>query len=149
MSSLFLDASALTKRYLTEIGSAWVSHLADPATGNTLVVAEITRVEVAAALAARCRANAITEIERDLLVTLLLRHFDSEYQILAITPALTASAVELTQRHRLRGYDAVQLAAALAASAVLPGLVFVAADDELLDAARAEGLATENPNQHP
>jgi len=47
----------------------------------------------------------------------------------------------------LRGYDAVQLAAALA-TAVLPGLVFVAADDDLLAAAHAEGLAAENHNQH-
>lgn len=149
MSALFLDSSALTKRYLTESGSAWVSTLADLASANTLVVAEITRVEVAAALATRHRAGAITQAERDLLVTLLLHHFDAEYRILAITPALTASAVALTQAHRLRGYDAVQLAAALAAAAVLPGLVFVAADDDLLAAARAEGLAVENPNQHP
>jgi hypothetical protein len=49
----------------------------------------------------------------------------------------------------LRGYDAVQLAAALAAGAVLPDLVFAAADDDLLAAARLEGLAVENPNQHP
>ena len=40
-------------------------------------------------------------------------HFDTENHILAITPPLTASAVELTQRQRLRGYDAVQVAAAL------------------------------------
>jgi predicted nucleic acid-binding protein len=148
MSTFFLDSSALTKRYLTEIGSAWVSDLADPAAANILVVAEITRVEVAAALAARHRASAITQTERDLLVTLLLQHFDTEYRILAITPELTASAVALTQVYRLRGYDAVQLAVALAAAAVLPGLVFVAADDDLLAAARGEGLAAENPNQH-
>jgi len=148
VSALFLDSSALTKRYLTEVGSVWISNLTDPATANTLVVAEITRVEVAAALAARHRASAITQAERDLLVTLLLSHFDAEYRILAVTPILTARAVELTQRHRLRGYDAVQLAAALTAATILPGLVFIAADDDLLAAARAEGLATENPNQH-
>jgi hypothetical protein len=32
---------------------------------------------------------------------------------------------------------------------VLPTLTFVAADDDLLSAAHAEGLATENPNLHP
>jgi hypothetical protein len=179
MSAFFLDASALTKRYLTEIGSAWISNLTDPASANTLVVAEITRVEVAAALAARERAGSITRTERDLLVALLLNHFDVEYRILAIMPVLTAGAVELTQRHRLRGYDAVQLAGALAAAAVLPdlgrvcklmslphqkaisliwhfaleslckhALVFVTTDDDLLAAARLEGLAVENPNQY-
>lgn len=149
MSTFFLDSSALTKRYLTETGSVWVSVLAEPSIGNILSVADITRVEVAAALAARHRAQTITQAERDLLVALLLRHFDTEYQIIPVTPILIGTAVELTQGHRLRGYDAVQLAAALAAATVLPDLVFVAADNDLLAAARANGLAAENPNQHP
>lgn len=59
-----------------------------------------------------------------------------------------------TQNHRLRGYDAIHLATALTVNAALtaanlPPLIFVAADDDLLAAARAEGLATENPNYHP
>lgn len=154
MSSFFLDSSALTKRYLQEIGSDWVAALTDPATGNFIVVAEITRVEVAAALAARHRAGAITLNERDDLVGLVLQHFDLEYRIVAIEPTVTSRAVALTQRHRLRGYDAVQLAAALAANepltaAGLPALTFVAADDDLVAAARAEGLTAESPNQHP
>ena len=45
MSYFYLDSSALVKRYLTEIGSAWVGVLTDPAVGNSIVVAEITRVE--------------------------------------------------------------------------------------------------------
>ncbi len=154
MSIFFLDSSALTKRYLQEPGSDWVAALTDPATGNIIVVAEITRVEVAAALAARHRADAITLNERDDLVSLVLQHFDSEYRIVAIEPTVTSRAVALTQRHRLRGYDAVQLAAALAANepltaAGLAALTFVAADDDLVAAARAEGLLAENPNQHP
>ncbi|NWG21656.1 MAG: type II toxin-antitoxin system VapC family toxin [Chloroflexi bacterium] len=86
MSIFFLDSSALTKRYLQEPGSDWVAALTDPATGNIIVVAEITRVEVAAALAARHRAGAITLNERDDLVSFVLQHFDSEYQIVAIEP---------------------------------------------------------------
>lgn len=154
MSIFFLDSSALMKRYLQEIGSGWVSRLIDPATGYFVVVAEITRVEVAAALAARHRAGAITRNERDNLVNLVLRHFDLEYRIVAIEPTVTSRAVALTQRRRLRGYDAVQLAAALTANepltaAGLAALTFVAADDDLVAAARAEGLPAENPNQHP
>jgi len=30
-----------------------------------------------------------------------------------------------------------------------PGLVFLCADDRLLQAAAAEGLAVDNPNDHP
>ena len=149
MSVLFFDSSALAKRYLTEIGSAWVAAQTDPGSNNVIVVAEITRVEVAAALAARHRASgSITRAERDRLFRLLAQHHVNEYRAVPFSVAVADHAMNLTQAHRLRGYDAVQLAAALAAAIALPGLVFVAADDDLLAAARAEGLAAENPNQY-
>ena len=57
-------------------------------------------------------------------------------------------------KHGLRGYDAVQLAAAiqvrderLALGASPPTLV--SADTELNAAAMMEGLRVENPNHHP
>lgn len=144
-----VDSSALAKRYLTETGSLWVAALLDPRSGNTLVIAEITRIEVAAALAARQRAATISLAERDALVNLLLRHCDTEYRIIALNSAIVSRAVALTQQYRLRGYDAVQLATALAVATVLPDLTLITADDDLLSAARAEGLAAENPNAHP
>lgn len=60
----------------------------------------------------------------------------------------------LLERHVPRAYDAIQLASALAAtdaleSAGLAAPIFLAADDRLLDAARAEALVTDNPNIHP
>ncbi len=150
MSLLFFDSSALVKRYLTEIGSMWVDAQTDLATGNTIIVAEITRVEVAAALAARHRATGgITQAERDQLFKLLAHHAAAEYRAIPITGAVVDRAMQLTQQYRLRGYDAVQLAASLSAAAVLPMLTFIAADDDLLVAARAEGLAVENPNLYP
>ena len=149
MSDLFFDSSALVKRYLTESGSGWVTALTDPVARNTIVVATITRVEVAAAFAARQRASSgITQAERDLLFDLLIRHYAKEYRTVAMGTALLDQAMHLTQRHRLRGYDAVQLAAALAASRVLPSITLIAADSDLLQAAHAEGLATDDPNNY-
>ena len=60
----------------------------------------------------------------------------------------------LAERHGLRGYDAVYLAAALAIerqrqAAGLPALIFLSADQEQLAAAHAEGLPTDDPHQHP
>lgn len=155
MSYFYLDSSALAKRYLAEIGSAWIVTLTDPDGLDSIVVAEITRVELAAAIAARHRAsNGISRDERDALVGLLLRHFDSEYVIAPLSNLIVEQAVRLTQTYRLRGYDAVQLATALdthitVRAAGLPGLTFIVADDDLLAAARAEGLTAENPNLHP
>lgn len=136
MSYLFLDSSALIKRYLTETGSDWVTTLTDPSGDNTIMVAGITRVEVAA-LAGRHRApGGISLEERDEAVDLLLEHFEMEYWIAPLDSATVGKAVALTQTHRLRGYDAVQLATALTANdsltaADLPPLAFVAADDDL------------------
>lgn len=68
---------------------------------------------------------------------------------------MTASPVStLTKRQKLRGYDAIQLAAALVLSG-LPlhihggSVLFVAADNNLLSAAQSEGLDVDNPNAHP
>ncbi len=154
MSHFYFDSSSLVKRYLTEIGSNRVLDLVDQSAGHTFIIAEITRVEVAAAFAARHRApDDISRRERDDALSLLLRHCDSEYHIAPLTPAIISRAVTLTQNHRLRGYDAVQLATALTTNEALlaadvSGLIFVAADNDLLSAAQAEGLPTENPNDY-
>ncbi len=57
-------------------------------------------------------------------------------------------------KYELRGYDAVQLAASLEVekriklTGGLP-LIFVSADNDLNQAALAEGLSVENPNNYP
>mgnify|MGYP001115488097 CR=1 FL=1 len=155
MSNFYLDASAVVKRYNPETGSAWVKTLTDPSSGHTIILGEITLAEVAAALAAKHRApGGITRKERDDAVALFLSHCDAEYALVAITRSIIDRAVSLTQNHKLRGYDAVQLATALVANealtaAGLSGLTFVAADHDLLTAANVEGLDAENPSRYP
>lgn len=154
MSSFYLDSSAVVKRYLTEIGSAWVRNLTNPAAAHTITLAKITQVEVATALAARHRAGGISRKERDDAVDLLAEHCEIEYRLTGTTRSILDRAVALTQRHRLRGYDAVQLATALEVNrsllrAGLQGLIFVAADADLVSAARGEGLLADDPNSHP
>ncbi len=154
MTTYFLDASAVVKRYLTEVGSEYIADLFDQSLPNTFILAEITRVEVAAALAARQRARSgLTLKERELAVALLLRHCDREYKMVPLTPEILGRAIELTQSHRLRGYDAVQLAAALTTNkalrtAGLAELVFITADNDLIQAAVAENLPSQNPNTY-
>jgi len=155
MSLYYLDSSALVKRYVTETGTRWIQGLTDPASGNTVIIATLTRIEAAAALAARHRApGGITRAERDGAVALLDRHCNREYILIPNDSAILDRALILTQNHRLRGYDAVQLATALIVNdrylaAGLSALTFVAADDDLLAAAQTEGLASDNPNAHP
>jgi len=154
MSHFYLDSSAIAKRYLTEVGSTWVKNIADPVADNLIILAEITHVEVAAAIAAKHRApNGISLSMRDRIVNLLALHCDTEYELITISKAIMDRAIDLTQNHRLRGYDAIQLATALDVnaslnSAGLSGLRFVAADKDLLAAAQATGLLTDDPNTH-
>jgi hypothetical protein len=82
------------------------------------------------------------------------RHFARRYRVVAITPMLITQACTLVQAHPLRAYDAIHLACALTVQRILqqqalPALLFVAADDALLAAARTEGFIVENPLLHP
>jgi predicted nucleic acid-binding protein len=51
----YFDSSGLVKRYVSEVGSNWVISLTDPAAGNRIYVANITGVEVPAAINKRVR----------------------------------------------------------------------------------------------
>lgn len=75
------------------------------------------------------------------------------YHLISAERPTIERGLDLTQQHTLRGYDALQLACALAANdvlavAALPALTFVSADDGFLGAAITEQLNTENPNRH-
>jgi hypothetical protein len=43
MPAYFFDTSAIVKRYVHEIGSAWVQGTADPSSGNMVYLAAIIR----------------------------------------------------------------------------------------------------------
>ncbi|MDM8527820.1 type II toxin-antitoxin system VapC family toxin [Anaerolineales bacterium HSG24] len=149
----YFDSSALVKRYFTEIGSVWVQTRCGDSK-NLIVIAEITRVEMAAAFARKVRGKFITQAEYHQAQTQIISHIQNQYRLVAITSQRIDTAVDLTSQHKLRGYDAVQLACALyfnqlLVSKVLSPLIFISADNELLIAAQAEGLQTENPNNYP
>lgn len=120
MSDYYLDASALVKRYVDEIGSAWVRQLTEPRPGDTVLLAEITLAEVAAALAAKHRLpDGIMLGQRDRALSLFLEDCDTRFLLLPVDRPVLDRAVDLTQKHRLRGYDAVQLASAPVAGDVM------------------------------
>ena len=107
---LYLDASALVKRYVAEIGSDAVNEAIGraEATGTSL----ISRAEVGAALAKTVRMGILTQEE----AWEALRAFRREWPDLVrvqITEWVVARADDLAWEHGLRGYDAVHLAAAL------------------------------------
>ena len=154
MAVIFMDSSTVAKRYVQETGSAWVSSLFTAIPANSVVIAAITRVEVVAAMTRRVRSGAITQPDAAAACALFLADIATDYRIVPVTDPVLNRAVQLAQSHKLRGYDAVQLAAGMEVNQFcltlgLPPVIFVSADKELNAAASAEGLAVDDPNAHP
>jgi len=153
MAVYFFDSSGIVKNYISEQGSAWIKTLVDPLAGNMLYLAEITGAELVSAIVRRQRRGATTFPDAAAAITTFRADFARAYFRLDITALLVANAMGLVESHGLRGYDSVQLAAALAlrdlcTASGLPAPVFIAADAELNSAAVAEGLTVDNPNNH-
>jgi uncharacterized protein len=60
MRIIFLDSSALAKRYITETGSAWIRKITARSAHNRIIVARIAWVEVLSAFARRQRGSSLT-----------------------------------------------------------------------------------------
>lgn len=154
MPVYFCDTSAVVKRYVHEIGSAWVEAITDPATGNVIYILSVTEVEVTSAITRRQRGGTLSATDAATALAQFRQDLATEYNTVEVTPTLLAAAVALVETHGLRAYDTMQLAAATTlqayrATLALPNLIFVSADHDLNTAAVAEGLSVENPNMHP
>jgi len=154
MAAFYLESSALVKRYSTETGSNFVIGLMRPSAKNRFYSAKITEVEVCAALARKRKGLKISAASAAKSLLRFRRNFAGSFNKPDLTDSIVSEAIRLTEHHALRGYDAVQLATALETnrkrlSDGLSALIFVSADTELNNAAQAEGLDIENPNNYP
>jgi uncharacterized protein len=152
-TAYFVDSSALVKRYVRETGTAWVRGITRRRSSTDIFIALITAVEVTSAIARR-RGVTLSAAQASSLLSRFRKHLAGRYFPSQITPALVSEAMKLANTHRLRAYDAVQLAAALDvyrdwSANRLGAFVFVSADRDLNAAATAEGLTVEDPNLHP
>jgi predicted nucleic acid-binding protein len=136
--NLYLDTSALIKRYINEQGTedvrAWVRAADAISTGL------LTRAETSAGLTRLQRRNIITQED----YKLALEQFRLDwagYQRIPINEELIARADLLACQHGLRGYDAVHLAAALIwQEALMLPVTLATYDQELADAGKKSGL---------
>lgn len=152
MPVCFLDSSALVKCYVAEAGSVWTRSILDEE-NNVVYVASLSRVETISALTRRLRRGDITQPEFDVACREFRLDLTTQFEIVGLTDQIIEEASNLAEKHGLRAYDAVQLAAALDTSRVisqveLSQLIVVSADLELNAAAVAEGLNVEDPNTH-
>jgi uncharacterized protein len=153
MPGYFCDTSALAKRYVAETGSSWLSATIDPKAGNYVFIARITYVEVFSAISRKERSAHISTTDAVTAKKQFQTDYSDEFFSVEITETLILNAAGFADKYSLRGYDAVQLAAALETeneriSLGLPSLTLLSADTDLNTAAVNEGLAVENPNDH-
>ena len=151
MSHYYLDSSALVKRYVAEAGTPWVIDLCAADAGHDLYTVRISGAEIVAALFLRARTGTLSLSDAQAAATQFQSDFRRRYQVVEVTEQLVDLAMTLAERHGPRGYDSVQLAAALVMrtareALALSAITFVCADDRLNAAAMAEGLSVENPN---
>jgi predicted nucleic acid-binding protein len=133
----YFDASALVKRYVEEPGSAEVRRLLE----KCLVCASrLSEVEITSALVRRTREGSLLPADRDRVLEALSDDMKSFY-VVELIPEIARLARGLLVRHALRANDAIQLASsAHVQQGTLQGVLFVAFDDRLNEAARREGL---------
>lgn len=135
---LYLDSSALVKRYVVEPGADQVRQAVAQAQVSGAVI--IAYAEVAAALAKAVRMGVLVEDEARDCVRQLMRDW-VHLARLRVTEATVARAGHLVWDHPLRGYDAVHLAAALLWQEALGEAVTMCTFDlKLAQAAAQAGL---------
>lgn len=114
MALYFLDSSAIVKRYFQEQGHEWIETIHDPVQGHGLYIAQAALVEVVASICRKAREQNMPVEERDTTINDFRRDVQNIYNVWLVDNALYTSAGNLCRSHRLRAYDAIQLACTLA-----------------------------------
>ncbi len=151
---VYVDTSALLKRYVIETGSGWVTNLLGTIPTPLIFTSRLTVIEATCAFARRLREGTLTVDAQTKLLSAFDYDIDYRYTVVDVLPSTIDTARRLATHHPLRAYDAMQLATAWLVNQELrqagkADLIFVTADERLVSVAEREGLATDNPNHHP
>ncbi len=157
MSALFLDSSALGRRYHRDAGSDWIEQRI--ASGLPLYISALTIVEITAAIARRGKSLAHADAgganKAQRRAAKAMEQFERDVTGLRVVPVnaeVIALAQDLARSGALRGADAIQLASASLVSQALvraggDPLTLISADEELNAAAVLHAaLTVENPD---
>lgn len=140
MAFVYVDTSALIKRYVVERGRREVLQLL---TNNHCVVSAILPIEVRSALRRRAAEGALDERQ----ISTILKRFNADrafWTFVDISKEVVAFAETLSAAHPVRALDAIHVASAhLFASRIgSAAFTFVSADTRQTAAAAASGMTT-------
>ena len=146
MENVYLDTSALIKRYIDEEGTERILELTEDTAAVQVIILDITPLEARSALRRRQREGDISEADASGILNQIETDVSSSFLVQPSTSAVIEDGARLIDRHALRAYDALQLAGCLVTREQVPGpLTFVCADVRLCAAATQEGLAVLDP----
>ena len=139
----YLDSSALVKRYAAESGSDKVAALIEGE--HKIAVSWLAIPETLSAVARSAKGGSLSADD----LAAIRSQFNQDMQrfLIVEVSGTPVDGIEiLIARHALRGADSIHLSAALwLGKATKSPVVFVASDNELLNAARSERMKTFNP----
>lgn len=81
MATTYVETSALVKRYVAEVGSAWVRRMVARPVHQVLYTAALSEVEVRSALQRLVREGRLDTVQAQRLTQRVTRHFTRRYQV--------------------------------------------------------------------
>ena len=151
MDYFYWDASALAKRYTTEVGTPIVNNLFTRFTYARTMFLHICTGEIISILVRKKNAGILT----DVAFTQAMSNFraevldDTNFSLVSVTDSLITGSYQLIEKYSLNATDALILQSAVEVVTTVGragnNLVLITSDLRLLRAAQAEGMLTFNP----
>ena len=146
MTCYFLDSTAFIKLFVQEAGTEAIIKLMEATEDNRKLISAGTPLEVYAALKRRERTGGLAAEDSEAACN-ILRVEAARMVQQPLNPAVLEAARRALDRHELSATEALQLGAAQVAREMFQGMtiIFVASDERLLEAAKAEKFEVLNP----
>lgn len=151
MDYYFLDASALAKRYIPEVGTSSFKELINRVQGSFFIILILAFGELMSIFVRKKNNKIISKTAYEQVIVEFEKEFlnNSEILIQSVTDELVKKSLSLIELYSINATDAIILESALRIANELreigDNLILITADIRLYDAARTSGLKVWNP----
>ena len=148
MAVFYLDTSALTKLYRTEVGAeVRIQLLRGDSPSDGCYISFFVNLELTSAILRLVKGGQLEDDVAGAILTMFERDATALIRVWPLNDEIAETAVSVVERFHLKSGDAINLATALTLKGREPdaSLVMVSADRELLEASADAGLQTLNP----
>ena len=145
MTILYFDTCALAKRYYREPGHRRVKQLVGNK-ANHIAFSDIGIIEMSSVLHKKVRQQELTDENAKLRLSRFFVDIEDRYNILPSTNNYLNNALGYVRKHDLSTLDSIHFATAVKADRNTSNFIFVSADKELINAAKAENMNFVNPD---